>query len=775
MSEAFTYVGKSLPRLDGREKVTGAAHYTADLVLPRMLHGWLLRSPYPHARIKRIDSSKAEAFPGVMAVLHHDNVLERVYPPETRPAEQTRFSFSAFDVTNPPPGTLGHSGKYQAVREQVLFPNEVTHVGDVVAAVAAETAEAAEQALALIEVEYEELPAVFDSEEALTDRVLVNTWLKTNVVRVVEVKVGPVEEMLSQAAMTVSGRFRTQKQKQCQLERTCALADVDTAGKITLHAPTQMPHAVRRILADVFRLPMSKVRVVTPNIGGAFGKNIGMSAEPYTVALALAARRPVQVVYQRDEDFIGSESRHPVIMDITLAFAADGTLLCIKANSLLDAGGYATQSGEVTQVHGGYLIRLYKSKSIHYQGTAVLTNTPVSGGYRGYGAPQALFALEQLIDIAAAKLGMDAMELRRKIALKVGDIDPPTRRPVVCSGLEECMDRGAASIGWAQKRGKGRQGRRRRGIGMVIEVSISGTGGLAGFQEKGTAIVKLTEDGSVNITCGATDLGTGVKTAIAQICAELLQVPPDKIDVSFGDTDASPFDIGSHGNRTLFVPGLAVREAALELCKKLTDYAAKMLECDPAKVVLKDGRLHVGSDRSLSISEVVNHGHFNNLEFIAVGVAPVANAAGFGAQFAEVEVDTETGEVQVLRVVSAQDVGRAINPMIVAGQIEGGVFHGLAQALAEEMVVDRQTGQPLNPNFMDYKFLTAADVPNFEAILVQPVDPNGPFGVKGVAQNSTSMAPAAIANAVADAIGAHIHELPITPERVLAALRAAKS
>ena len=310
---------------------------------------------------------------------------------------------------------------------------------------------------------------------------------------------------------------------------------------------------------------------------------------------------------------------------------------------------------------------------------------------------------------------------------------------------------------------------------MVTEVSISGTGGLAGFQEKGTAIVKLTEYGSVNITCGATDLGSGAKTAIAQICAELLQVPPDRIDVNFGDTDASPFDIGSHGNRTLFVPGLAVREAAVELRQKLTDYAAKMLECDPAQVVLKDGRLQVASGRGLSIAEVVNHGHFNNLEFMAVGVAPIANAAGFGAQFAEVEVDTETGEVQVLRVVSAHDVGRAINPMIVAGQIEGGVFHGMAQALAEEMVVDRRNGQALNPNFMDYKFLTSADVPRFEAILVEPVDPSGPFGVKGVAQNSTSMAPGAIANAVADAIGAHIYELPMTPERVLAALRAAGS
>ena len=594
-------------------------------------------------------------------------------------------------------------------------------------------------------------------------------------VRRVEVKAGPVEEMLAQAAVTVSGRFTSQKQKQCQLERTCALAEVDATGKITLHAPTQMPHAVRRILADVFCVPMSKFRVVVPDIGGAFGKNIGMSAEPYTVALALAARRPVRLVFERDEDFMGSESRHPIVMNVTLAFDRDGTLLCIKADSVLDAGGYATQSGEVAQVHGGYLIRLYKSKSIHYQGTAVLTNTPVSGGYRGYGAPQALFAMEQLIDMAAAKLGMDALELRQKLVLKVGDIDPPTRRPVECSGLEECISRGAESIGWAKNRGQGSHGTRRRGVGMAAEVSISGTGGLSGFQEKGTAIVKLTEDGSVNITSGCTDMGTGVKTALAQLCAEILQVPPEKMEINIGDTDFSPFDIGSHGNRTLFVVGLAVREAAIELRARLIGYAAKMLECDPERVTFEDGRLQVGADRNLSLSlaEVVNHGHFNNLEFIATGIAPVANAAGFGAQFAEVEVDTETGEVSVLRVVSAHDVGRAINPVIVAGQIEGGIYHGLAQALCEEMVVDRQTGQALNPNFMDYTFLTAADVPSFEAILVEPVDPNGPFGAKGVAQNSTSMAPAAIANAVADAIGAHIHDLPITPERVLAAIKAA--
>jgi xanthine dehydrogenase molybdenum-binding subunit len=308
---------------------------------------------------------------------------------------------------------------------------------------------------------------------------------------------------------------------------------------------------------------------------------------------------------------------------------------------------------------------------------------------------------------------------------------------------------------------------------MAAEVSISGTGGLMGFQEKGTAVVRLAEDGSANIICGCTDLGTGARTAFAQICAEVLQIPTERIDVNIGDTDVTPFDIGSHGNRTLFVPGLAVREAALELRKRLIVYAAKMLERDESEVRLENGRLRAaGSDAAgLDIATVVNHAHFNNHEFMAVGIAPVANAAGFGAQFAEVEVDTETGGVRVVRVVSAHDVGRAINPDIVAAQIEGGTYHGLAQAIAEEMVIDRQTGQAINANFMDYKFLTAADVPNFEAIIVEPVDPNGPFGAKGVAQNSTSMAPAAIANAVADAIGAHIHELPLTPERVLAALK----
>jgi xanthine dehydrogenase molybdenum-binding subunit len=372
------------------------------------------------------------------------------------------------------------------------------------------------------------------------------------------------------------------------------------------------------------------------------------------------------------------------------------------------------------------------------------------------------------------QLGVDALELRRKNALRAGDIDPPTRRPVACSGLDECLDRGAASIGWAERRGKGGNGKRRRGIGMSVEVSISGTHGLNGSQEKGTALVKLTEDGSVNVSCGCVDLGTGVKTGLAQICAEVLQVPLEAIDVRIGDTDTSPFDVGSHGNRTLFVPGLAVREAALELRARVIDYASRrMLECDASQVKLVEGHVVAGS-RRLTLAEVVNHGHFNNLEFMTLGVAPIANAAGFCAQFAEVEVDTETGQVKVLRIVSAHDVGRAINPMLVRGQIEGGIFHGIALALSEELVVDRQTGQALNPNFMDYRFLTSADVPSFESILVEPVDPNGPFGAKGVAQNSTSLAPAAIANAVADAIGVHVHALPITPERVLAALKEKK-
>ncbi len=751
-------IGQRVPRPDAYEKAAGAAKYTADIQLPGMLHAKILRSPYAHARVSRIDTSRAEALPGVVKILTRDNT-PRV------PFTNTEYDVTTYHCLTP--------------SDQVLFDDKARYAGEPVAAVAAVSPAVAEAALELIEVDYESLPAVFDPEEAMSSGApLVHDTVAHNVCAHIPMVKGNVDQGFGEAAQIIEQRFRTSKQKHAQTEPWSCVADYDATGRLTVWTPSQTPHPVRIKLAKLFAIPSNQVRVVSPAIGGAFGGRVGFVGEPWCAALALAARRPVKLEFSRAEDFFGTESRAPVIIDLKIGFKNDGSLTAIQCRSVHNAGPYATQSIDVTGVHGCLITRLYYCPNTRYDGYTVYTNTPLSGAYRGFGGPQAFFALESMMDMIAGKIGMDPIELRSRNHLRNGDIDPWTKLPVTSCGLEECLKKGAEAIGWAEKRGKAKAQNEqiiKRGVGAGCVMWVSGTAKLHdGMIEGSAAWIRLNLAGTFTLTSGSTDLGTGCRTTLAQVAAEVLGVELDDVTVILGDTDITPFDAGAHASRTMFVTGNAVRNAAGELKKQICRVAAQALEVPEDSLEIKGRTVRVmpsAGSGEISLSDLALRAYYQSTELAGYGVAQQTNAPPFGAQFAEVEVNTETGEVRVIKVVAAHDAGRAINPTIVEGQIEGALHHGIGYALTEDLVIDPETGSALNPTYMDYKLLTAADMPEVVPIIVEQPDELGPFGAKGIGEPGMVPTAAAIANAVYDATGVRVTELPLTPERVYRALR----
>lgn len=756
---AYTAVGHRIPRADAYEKVTGAARYAGDLKFPGMLHGKLLRSPHAHARIRSIDTARAAGLPGVLAILHHGNTERKLFA-------QSEYTATAPDAAPPP--------------DQYLFDAVVRYAGEPVAAIAAVDADTAERAAELVAVEYEPLPVVTDPLEALRPEAPVinrNAASQGNLAMRIPIHFGDVETGFAEAEVTIERRFRTSKQKHVQTEPYACVAEYDARGRLTVWTPNQTPHPLRKQLAQLFDLPISRVRVVTPPVGGGFGGRVGFVGEHWAAALAMATRRPVRLEYSRLEDFIGTESRHPMIIEARIGAKRDGTLTAMHLKTWSNAGPYITQSPDVTAVHGQFFLRLYRCANRWYDGHVVYTNTPVSGAYRGFGAPQAYFALEQMIDELAERLGRDPLDLRRQLAVQKGEIDQWTQLPIRSGRFQDCLDAGARAIGWAEKRGRRRRdGPWAYGVGCGCIMWVSGTACLhPGMVEGSGATVRLNLDGTIDVVSGATDLGTGIATALAQVAAETLGVPVDHVRVVLGDTDVTPFDAGSHASRTMFNAGNAVARAAADARQQILDVAASLLEASPADLEVCNGRVEVKGvpDVGIGLAELAMKAYARVTEIIGKGYAPQANAPPYAAHFAEVAVNTETGEVKPIRYVAVHDVGRAINPTTVEGQIEGAVFHGIGYALSEDLIVDPVTGSALNASFMDYKVLTAADMPELTTILLEDPDPDGPFGAKGIGEVGLPPVAGAIANAIYDATGARVTQLPMTPERVLQAIRAA--
>ncbi len=766
-------IGKPTPQLDAYDKVTGGKGFTVNVRLPGMLHAKLLRSPYPHARILHVDTSEAERLPGVKAVLV--------------PSEAPKIKFH--------PVYFAPSTALSMVRDMLILSDTVRFAGEPVAAVAATRPEIAEEALERIHVEYEQLPAVFDPEEAMKPGApQIHEHAPHNIALNPSFSFGDLEKGFAEADFTFENTYQTQRVHTCYMEPRVCVVDSDARGNLTVWSSTQHLFGLREKLAFALGIPVGKVKVVKPPyIGGGFGGKLDMGfIEPICALLSLKTGRPVRAEQTRYEDFI-TTARNPIKMHLKTGVKKDGTLTARYASSLLDTGSHATHGAVVLMVHGFYGFLLpYRCPNQKWEGRSVYTNNMIGGGFRGYGAPQAAFAVESQIDEICDALKLDPIEFRLKNAHQEGEPHPfePSFR-LSTYRLADCLQQGAAKIGWSERRSNRPAGTKRRGIGLACQALwVSGCVGFPDIYEHSGAVLKLNVDGSVDLSTATIDLGCGQNTVLAQIAAEELGVAVEDVRITYADTETVPFDAPSHASRVTYASGNAVRAAAASAKKRLLAVAAPMLQAAPEELETWQGRVrvHGSPERSIPISDVVKQAESPYIQMVPDGMrktsldekgtimgmaslAPASNPSPATAEFVEVEVDTETGQVKVLRVVFAHDIGRVINPAGAEGQVEGGFQQGLGYALMEDLVFDHSNGACLAADFLNYKIPTAVEMPpKIESVFVESNEPTGPFGAKSLAESCLIVPAPAIANAIYDAVGVRVRDLPITPEKILAGL-----
>jgi xanthine dehydrogenase molybdenum-binding subunit len=762
--EDFVNIGKRIPKADAEQKVTGKAIYIHDLKVPGMLYGKILYSPHPHARILSIDTTKAERFPGVKAVLTGYNI------------PVIKFGFYKDNVP--------------------LKANKVRSFRDEVAAVAATDPDIAEEALELIKVEYEILPGVFDPEEAMkTGAPLIHEEhvggkekQPTNVLNLPwRLVAGDVEEAKKNSAYVAEDRFKVTWVNHCCMATSGCVAMFDLKNNLTFYSNTQIPSLAQRDYTDALPamgLQGKKVRLIKAMIGGAFGSKLDTYAYEYiAILLAFKTRKPVKIVFSREEEFFATSPRQPAIIDIAQGCTKDGTLTFRDIRMTLDNGAYTSWGGTTPSVMMMPISSLYKVPNVRYVAKCVYTNNTYSQAFRGYGNPQATFAIDSQMDILAEIAGIDPLDFRLRNANTPGEITPQRFKINSC-GLKECIDSVAQRLDWRQNRGR-RDG---RGIGMASLIHVGGGARVYKSDGCGT-IIKVDDFGTVNAITGATDMGQGADTVIAQIVAEELGVRAEDVVVTHTDTDVCPWDVGAHASRTTFVAGNSARGAAKKVKEQILEIAAKSLGEDYENLDIRDRTIFSKKDpeKKMPVGKALRAAHYSaggkmvmaehfydpaneNLDREFKGNLSMAYA--YGTHGVEVEVDKETGQVKILRYIAAHDVGRSINPMLLEGQVYGGAAMGIGYALTERLIL--QNGKVMNPNFLDYKMLTAKDVPNIEPIVVETDDPFGPFGAKGIGEPGLVPTAPAIANAIYDAVGVRIKNLPITPEKVLAALKEKK-
>lgn len=752
MSE-HAVVGQSLPRVDALEKATGSARYGADLFLLGMLHGKVLRSPHPHARILRIDTSRAERLKGVRGVITGGDApgIKIGFIPQTR------------DL-------------YPLAREKVRF------IGEGVAAVAAIDEDTAGEALELIQVEYEELPAVFDPLEAMKEgSPQLHDHAPQNISFRVEFRFGDLEAAFAEAHLLREDTFVTQPMTHGFIEPHAALAQFDPTGRLTLWGNKQSPYIVYRQVARGLDLPLSKVRVIQTHVGGGFGGK----HEPFFLdfAAALLARktgRPVKIVDTQEEVLTAGRQRHPMILRLKTAIDRDGRLRASHCVIIADGGAYSSVGALSISLPGLFLTLPYRLPAFHYEGYRVYTNKPFCGALRGHGTPQLRFAVESQLDLLAESLGIDPVEIRLRNSVQADETTVNGMKVTSCQ-LRECIEKAAAASGWEEKKGKLPPG---RGIGIAAGALCSGAR-LMGHSSS-SALIKVHEDGAVTLLTGSTDVGQGSNTILSQIVAEELGIALEDIRISLVDSEITPIDPGTFGARVTFCAGNAVRAAAADARRQLLEVAAEALDAHPEEIVFRNRQVFVAGcpDRAMPFQKLVLLAQYEKgVPILGRGVytpdlaVPDFRSGGgnlspaytFAAQAAEVEVDPETGQVKLLRMTFSHDCGFAINPLSVEGQLEGGMVMMQGQALYENL--QREGGQTLNPTLLHYTMPTAGDIPQeVRSILVEGADPLGPFGAKEAGEGTTLGTIPAIANAIYDAIGVRLTELPFSPERILRAL-----
>jgi len=794
--------------VDAAAKTTGAGKYTDDLRLPGMLIGRILHSPYPHARIKRIDTSRAEKLEGVVAVV------------------------TGKDAPNPY-GILpvGHD-------EYALALDKVRYVGDNVACVAAVDEATADQALELIDVEYELLPAYFDPEESMkAETDLIHDNKPHNLEKDYHHVFGDPDKGFAAADQIAEARFIANEVTHAAMEphSTLATFEIDphtgNRGRLTVQSSTQVPYYLQHKLALVLEMPMAQIRVIKPLVGGGFGGK--SEVIPLEIIAAIAARKalaPVKITYTREEVFWAHRGRPRTIIDLKTGITNHGRITAVKARVIQDGGAYCSY-GVVTILYSGALLgALYDIPNIQYDGYRVLTNKPVCGAMRGHGTVNVRFAFESQLDELAAKVGLDSAEIRQRNLLQPPCITVNGLR-VQSYGLPECIEKTVERSGWKQRKGKLPKG---RGLGIACSHYVSGAANsiIRSDMPHSTVNIKIDRDGGVVVYTGASEIGQGSDTMTAQIAAEVLGCTLGRIRIIAADTDLTPIDIGSYSSRVTFMAGNATLRASTEVKKQIALAAARKMNCAPEDLIFREdivykkgsappvaskasdddvtqsgasvsgrveGQILRGSLQQkrkeegpkdwMTFEEAVVaaidfHGALTGTGSYApppdarggkhkgAGVGP-SPAYSYSAQVAEVSVDEETGEVTVHKVWAAHDCGRALNPVSVEGQIIGSVWMGMGQALTEEMVW--KDGMLMNPGLLEYRSPSSVESPEVEPIIVESIDPEGPFGAKECSEGSLAATIPAIANAIYDAVGIRLHESPFTPERVLAALRAKKN
>jgi putative selenate reductase molybdopterin-binding subunit len=758
-------VGKPQMKVDADKLVRGRPVFTDDIKMEGMLYGTLLISPHAHARIKSIDASRARALPGVHAVLTHKDL--------------PRIKYASGGQSYPQPLPY----------DQVCLDNKLRHVGDRVAVVAAETLELAEEALRLIDVEYELLPVVLDPEKAMRDSApVIHDEPDTegihdpqhNVVHRIEAEVGDVEAAFAGAEHVFAGEYRTPKQQHAHLEPHVCITYWDEDDRLVIRTSTQVPFHIRRMVAPLIGLPVKRIRVIKPRIGGGFGNKQEMILEDLCAHLTLKTGRPVRMELTRTQEFTSSRSRHPNIIRYKIGIK-NNEVIAAALYLIGDTGAYGAHGLTVQMVGGFKGLTLYNPPNARFISDVVYTNKPPTGAFRGYGAMQCQFGIEVLMEEIAEKLGLDVVEFKRQNWLKVGEPMYLSRalgegregyeQTLESSGLSQCVDIGLKATDFYAKRASNREqtGHIRRGIGMAVVMHGSGIAGL----DMASATLKMNDDGSFNLLIGATDLGTGSDTILAQIAAEVIGISVEDIVVYSSDTDFTPFDKGAYASSTTYISGGAVKKAAQKIRQQILEHAARMLNFDsPDKISLRDGKVIAPDGRTVTLEEIaLSSLHQQNQHQIIASASHMSDKSPppTAAQIAEVSVDVQTGEVTVERLLMAVDCGRVINPLTATGQVEGGMAQAIGFALCEDMEFDKE-GQILNARFGPYHVLKANEMPVLDVIFVQTDDPSGPFGAKSVAEISIDGVAPALASAIHDATGVWVREVPCIPERVLHAI-----
>ncbi len=752
MEETLRYVGTYVPIHDVREKITGRTKYVGDMVLPGMLYAKLLLSSIAHGRIKDIDTSKAEALPGVKAVFTYKNSPDNLY--------NSHKWISGLEV----------------IKDERLFTDKVRYYGDRVAAVVAVDKHTAEKAVRLIEVEYEELPVILSPEDALKDNA-VKIHESGNIVFRKEFGCGNTKKDIENAYLVVNDRIETPKMHHAAMETHACIADTDTCGNITVWSPCQVVFQVQLIVSEALGIPDSCVRVIKTTLGGSFGGKGQPTLEPVCAYLSQQLKKPVKLVMDRTESMIGTRTRTKTIGTVKTAVDREGNILSRDIRMLVDAGAYMTNGSAVAMAMGKKAFKLYRIKNQSYSTTTVYTNTPIGGAARGYGSPQLHSLTEINIDNVARGLGMDPVELRLKNLVHPYDKDPIGGPDLGNARVIDCVVKGAEAFKWKERFKRQKEvGRFVRGVGMAC--CAHGNGYFGAYSDFITVSLRISGDGYAVLKGAFHDLGCGTNTTMMQIVAETLDMDIDKVFVTGADTLVSPFDsAGTQASRVTYVCGGAAMKAAQLVKEKIIKYSTGIFECNIEDLVMEKGfvwdrRKEPNKMSYGDIASIIQTKYSDEAGETVTYQSP-GNPASYGVNFVEVEVDTVTGMVKVLDFLAVHDIGKAINPEFVIGQIQGAVQMGIGMALSEEITFDSK-GRIQNDRFGRYLVVNAPDMPDVKVLLIEEGEESGPYGAKSLGEIAAVAVPPAIINAINNALDINIDVLPAIPERIMEKIKKKK-